>query len=70
MHKTIKAINFQGSPGNLSQFEDVLFSNNEQIKSSAALGIKFDTKTKVLVFLFFIILHTGRKRTKCPKLLV
>uniref|UniRef100_A0A146KK08 DNA mismatch repair protein MSH2 n=2 Tax=Lygus hesperus TaxID=30085 RepID=A0A146KK08_LYGHE len=40
-------LEFKGSPGNLSQFEDILFSSdNDQVLGNSVLGIKFDSKTK------------------------
>lgn len=40
---------FQGSPGNLVQFEDVLFSSQDQVVGSAVIAVKLsrDEKSKV-----------------------
>uniref|UniRef100_A0A1B6C2N8 DNA mismatch repair protein MSH2 n=1 Tax=Clastoptera arizonana TaxID=38151 RepID=A0A1B6C2N8_9HEMI len=53
--KSIKSNNtwileYKGSPGNLGQFEELLFCNNEQIEGSAVIGIKLgnDSKNKVI----------------------
>ncbi|GLH03733.1 DNA mismatch repair protein spellchecker 1 [Gryllus bimaculatus] len=41
---------FKGSPGNLQQFEDILFSNNEQMNSTAVIAVKIggEGKNKVV----------------------
>lgn len=39
---------FQGSPGNLSQFEDLLFTNPDQLNGSSIIAVRPTTdKTKV-----------------------
>ena len=43
-------VQYKGSPGNLLQFEDLLFSNNDMVQGSAliALQLKNDGKTKTV----------------------
>lgn len=42
---------FQGSPGNLSQFEDLLFEHNDQIEGSTVIAIRVvaDSSNKVQI---------------------
>lgn len=39
-------LEYKGSPGNLTQFEELLYTNFEQIERAAAIGVKYDSKTK------------------------
>lgn len=42
-------LEFKGSPGNLSQFEDILFSSDsDKVLGNSVLGIKYDSKTKTV----------------------
>jgi len=36
----------QGSPGNLAQFEEILFSNQDQVIGSSVVGIKLGKEDK------------------------
>lgn len=36
-------VEFKGSPGNLSQFEELLFGNSENAESSTVIAVKLDT---------------------------
>lgn len=50
-------LEYKGSPGNLTQFEDLLFTNVDQVEGCAVVGIKLggDSKNKVnLFYLFFL----------------
>ncbi|XP_073986421.1 DNA mismatch repair protein spel1 isoform X2 [Rhodnius prolixus] len=41
-------LEFKGSPGNLSQFEEILFSNIDQVEGQSVLSVKYDTKDKTI----------------------
>ncbi|XP_075226942.1 DNA mismatch repair protein spel1 [Lycorma delicatula] len=43
-------LEYKGSPGNLNQFEDLLFTNADQVEGCAVIGIKLggDTKNKIV----------------------
>ncbi|XP_014279145.1 DNA mismatch repair protein Msh2 [Halyomorpha halys] len=52
-------LEYKGSPGNLAQFEELLFSNIEQIDGAAVLSVKYDTKNKVVgICLVDMVEHT------------
>jgi len=44
-------LEFKGSPGNLLQFEELLFSNNEMVTGSAIIGLqlKIESNQKVKI---------------------
>lgn len=44
-------VEFKGSPGNLSQFEELLFGNSENAESSNVIAVKLDTvnNSKVII---------------------
>lgn len=41
-------LEFKGSPGNLSQFEEILFSNIDQVEGQSVLSVKYDAKDKTV----------------------
>ena len=43
---------FKGSPGNLSQFEEILFTNIDQVEGTSVLSVKFGGESKSRVSLF------------------
>ena len=52
----------QGSPGNLSQFEDILFDNVDRVEGSAIVAIKINISAKLMVRIL-----RGKNRSEIDK---
>lgn len=52
------SIEFKGSPGNLTQFESMLFQSNENVTGTSIIGLnlRVDGSVKVGFFLNFIVI--------------
>lgn len=51
-------VEYKGSPGNLSQFEDMLFDNTEVVVETAMFAVKFGADASSKVFIFSLTLKT------------
>lgn len=49
-------LEYKGSPGNLSQFEEIIFENGDIVCSNSVLGIKLAAKRVSMYFYIFLLL--------------